>query len=178
MNLFEKRTDTKEIKFTGMTQRSIKPEMLDRMAIFNYMIGNPDWSVPILHNVIMFVNAKPEPGSQNLIAAYDFDYSGLVNTDYSTPFPSLPIENVRERLYMAVCRDESVFAEALKEFSDKKDEFYKVINEFPYLSDRAKKDMITYLEGFYYGIDKRNSLVRALLTDCRWFEEQSNLKVR
>ena len=114
----------------------------------------------------------------NLIAAYDFDYSGIVNADYAVPFPSLPIETVRDRLYLAVCRDESVFTEALKEFVEKKDAFYKVINEFPYLSERTKKDMVAYLENFYYGIDKRNSLVRNLLNDCRWFEEQANLKVR
>jgi hypothetical protein len=180
MNMFEKRTETKQIKFNGLTQRSVKPDMLDRMAIFNYMIGNTDWSVPILHNVIMFVNAKPEPGSQNLIAAYDFDYSGLVNTNYAVPFQSLlsMIETVQERLYMAVCRDENVFTEELKEFTAKKDAFYKVINDFPYLSPRTKKEMISYLDGFYYGIDKRNTLVKKLLSDCNWFEEQANLKVR
>lgn len=178
IDLFEKRTDTKEIKFTGMTQRSIKPEMLDQMAIFNYMIGNTDWSVPILHNVILFAKTNPEPDFQNLIAAYDFDYSGLVHTDYSVPFEALPIETVRDRLYMAVCRTEEVFTDALKIFVEKKDEFYKVINDFPYLSDRSKKDMINYLNGFYYGMDKRNTLVKKLLTDCSWFEEQSNLKVR
>ncbi len=25
---------------------------MDRMAIFNYMIGNTDWSVPIRHNTL------------------------------------------------------------------------------------------------------------------------------
>ena len=178
MNLFEKRTGTKELKFTGMTQRSIKPEMLDQMAIFNYMVGNTDWSVPIQHNVIMFVNEPPKQDFTNLVAAYDFDYAGIVNADYAVPFTTLPIETVRDRLYMAVCRDESVFTEALKEFVEKKDAFYKVINEFPYLSERAKKDMTGYLDTFYSGIDKRNSLVKKLLTDCRWFEEQANLKVR
>jgi hypothetical protein len=180
MNLFEKRTGTQQIKFTGMTQRSVKPDMLDRMAIFNYMIGNTDWSVPILHNVILFAKAKPDPDYMNLIAAYDFDYSGLVNTDYAVPFDNLlsMIQTVRDRLYMAVCRDESVFTEELKEFTAKKDAFYKVINDFPYLSPRIKKEMISYLDGFYYGIDKRNTLVKRLLSDCSWFEEQANLKVR
>jgi len=178
VNLFEKRTETKQLKFTGLTQRSVQPDMLDQMAIFNYMVGNTDWSVPILHNVMLFAKTKPEYDPHNLIAAYDFDYSGLVNADYAVPFGTLPIETVRDRLYMAICRDESVFTEALKEFTAKKDEFYKVINDFPYLDPRSKKDMISFLDGFFYGIDKRNSLVRKLLNDCSWFEEQSNLKIR
>ena len=32
--------------------------MLDRVAIFNYMIGNTDWSVPIKHNVILLSGSK------------------------------------------------------------------------------------------------------------------------
>ena len=178
VNLLEKRMNTKEIEFKGMTQRNIRPEILDRMAIFNYMIGNTDWSVPILHNAMLFAQAPPAPANEILIVPYDFDYAGLVNTDYAIPFPNLPIKTVRERLYMAVCRDESVFTEEIKEFVEKKDEFYKIINDFPYLTPRSKKDMITFLDGFYYGLDKRNTLVKKLLSDCRWFEEQSNLRVR
>lgn len=178
VDLLEKRTGTKELEYSGITQRNLRPDMLNRAALFNYMIGNTDWSVPIKHNVILLTNAKTTPVNENLIVAYDFDYSGLVGADYAVPFESLPIKTVQERLYMAVCRSESEFTGALAEFIEKKDEFYKVINSFPYITDRSRKDMINYLDGFYYGIDKRNSLVRKLLNDCIWFENQSNLRVR
>lgn len=178
VDLFEKRTATKQLKFQGLTQRSCQPDMLDRMAIFNYMVGNTDWSVPIFHNIMIFAKVNPEPDPHNLVLAYDFDYTGLVNAEYAVPFESLPIQNVRERLYLAICRDESVFTEELKEFSAKKDQFYKTINDFPYLSERTKKDLTSYLESFYNGIDKRNTLAKKLVSDCDWFEEQANLKVR
>jgi hypothetical protein len=178
VSLLEKRTATKEVTFPGITQRSIKPDMLDRTAIFNYMIGNTDWSVPIHHNALTFAKINPDPDYNYLLLPYDFDYSGLVNTDYAVPFETLPIETVRERLYMVVCRSNTEFTSAIKEFEEKKDEFYKVINDFPYLSARSKKDMTNYLEGFFIGIDKRNTLVRDLLNDCNWFEEQANLKIR
>ena len=58
MSLFEKRTKTKELNYSNVTQRNLRPEMLDRTAIFNYMIGNTDWSVPIKHNVILLTEAK------------------------------------------------------------------------------------------------------------------------
>jgi hypothetical protein len=176
VNLLEKRTNSLEIPY-AITQRNVKPEMLTRMAIFNYMIGNTDWSVPIKHNVVLLAQVQTPP-NENLILTYDFDYSGLVNTNYSVPFESLPIKSVRERLYMAVCRSEAEFTNALAEFLEKKDEFYKVVNDFPYLSERSKKDMIIFLDGFYNGINKRNSLVNNLLNDCHWFESQSNLRVK
>lgn len=178
VSLLEKRTKTKELSYTAVTQRSLRIDMLDRMAIFNYMIGNTDWSVPIKHNVLLLTEAKNAPVNENLIVPYDFDYAGLVSTDYAVPFESLPIKTVQERLYMAVCRSETEFANALIEFAEKKEEFYKVINTFPYISERSRKDMINYLNGFYYGMDKRNSLVKKLLNDCLWFENQSNLRVR
>jgi len=178
VDLYEKRTNTKEIEFKGMSQRNVIPEMLDKMAIFNYMIGNTDWSVPILHNVKLFAPAPPAPANEIEIIPYDFDYAGLVNIEYAIPFEALPIKSVRDRLYMAVCRTEEEFNETLGEFVEKKDEFYKIINDFPYLSPRVKKDMINYFDGFYSGINNRNSLVRNLLNDCAWFEIQSNLKLR
>jgi len=178
VSLMEKRTKTKELNYSAVTQRNLRPDMLDRMAIFNYMIGNTDWSVPIKHNVLLLTPAKNAPANENLIVAYDFDYSGIVGTSYAIPFPNLPIKTVQERLYMAVCRSETEFANALTEFTEKKDEFYRVINTFPYITERSRKDMINYLDGFFYGMDKRNSLVKKLLSDCLWFENQSNLRVR
>jgi len=178
VDLLEKRTGTRELDYTGVTQRNLRQDMLDRVALFNYMIGNTDWSVPIKHNVILLTDTKLTPVNENLIVAYDFDYAGIVGADYAVPFETLPIKTVQERLYMAVCRDESQFNEALMEFKEKKDEFYRVINTFPYITERNRKGMINYLDGFYYGIDKRNTLVRKLLNDCVWFENQSNLRVR
>jgi hypothetical protein len=178
VSLLEKRTKTKELSYSAVTQRGVKPDMLDRAAIFNYMIGNTDWSVPIKHNVLLLTKAKNAPANENLIVPYDFDYAGLVGTDYAVPFETLPIKSVQERLYMAVCRTDTEFKNALVEFSEKKDEFYKVINDFQYLNEKSKKTMTNYLDGFFYGMDKRNSLVKKLLSDCLWFEDQANLRLR
>lgn len=178
IKLFEKRTHSVEVKSMNLTQRNMKPEMMDRFAIFNYMIGNTDWSVPSLHNALIMSQPFSEQPDLAMIVPFDFDYAGLVNTEYAIPFPNLPIKTVRERLYLAVCRSEESYNNTLKEFSDKKEEFYRVINDFPYLKARSKKDMISFLDGFFNEFDKRNTIVQELLNDCRWFEEQSNLRVR
>lgn len=177
VEVLEQRTATIEVE-RKLTQRDLRQDMLDRVAVFNYMIGNTDWSVPIHHNVIILQEKENPLANDNLIVAYDFDYSGLVNTNYAVPFTDLPIETVRERLYMAVCRSEERFIEILKEFAEKKDEFYSVVSSFPYLPDKTKAGMIKYLDEFYYGMDKRNSLVKKLSNDCLWFESQSNLRVK
>ncbi len=178
ISLLEKRIHSTEIKTQNITQRSIKPESMDRFALFNYMIGNTDWSVPIHHNALVLSQAGSENPELGIIVPFDFDYSGLVNTNYAGPFETLPIKTVRERLYLSLCRSEDTFTRELGEFLEKKDQFYKIINDFPYMKPRSKKDIIAYLGEFFKDFDKRNTIVGKLRNDCRWFEEQSNLRVR
>ncbi len=65
---------------------------MDRMAIFNYMIGNTDWSVPNQHNVRILSQSNAERPNLGIIVPYDFDYTGLVNADYAVPIEQLGIE--------------------------------------------------------------------------------------
>lgn len=158
-----------EVPLEKITQKHIQPVSMDRMAIFNYMIGNVDWSVPGQHNVIVFSQPESDRPDLGLIVAYDFDYSGIVNTDYAIPHEALPIESVRQRYYMGVCRSQEEFTRALAEFPEKKEEFYRVIREFPYLKERSKKDMLTFLDGFFTQYDRRNTIVYNLLNNCKNF---------
>jgi hypothetical protein len=68
---------------------------------------------------------------------------------------------------VGICRDEDVFINALREFSDKKNEFYQVINEFPLLGEKTKKEMIKYLDSFYKGFDNQYSIVKNILSECK-----------
>lgn len=166
-----KRLDAVEVETRmNITQKQIRPEVMDRMAIFEYMIGNTDWTVPIFHNNVLVMSQSNLHGLDPGIAvAYDFDYSGLVNTGYAVPAEELKLNSVLERRYLGICRSEETFINALKEFADRKEDFYRVINEFQYLSPKVKKQMISYLEGFYKGFDKRNSIVNTLLNECMDF---------
>lgn len=161
-----KRLDAVAVNLTNLNQKKIKPDMMDRVAIFNYMVGNTDWSVPINHNVLILSQGRSERPELGMIIPFDFDFSGLVNADYAAPFPGLKITSVLDRQYMGLCRSQEVYVNALREFSNKKDEFYKVINEFPYLKERTKKEIIIYLNGFFDGIDKRNTTANNMLNDC------------
>jgi hypothetical protein len=166
LDLLAERINSVPVNSLYITQKIIQPEMMDRMAIFNYMIGNTDWSVGNQHNCKILTIPNSSLG---MIVPEDFDYSGLVNADYAIPAEGLGIISVRDRLYFGICRSEEVFLNDLKEFSDKKEQFYRVINEFPLLSERQKKNMISYLDEFYSGFDKRNSIVYSLLLNCKDF---------
>jgi hypothetical protein len=166
IEMLAERINAVPVNSVNLTQKHIIPEMMDRMAIFNYMIGNTDWSVPNQHNVKVLTSLKFSSSGLGVIVPYDFDYSGLVDAYYAVPFDGLGISTVRERRYLGICRSEDVFNNAVREFIDKKEEFYKVIREFPYLKEKSKKNMLGYLDSFFEGFDNRNSVVLDLNRGC------------
>jgi hypothetical protein len=167
IELLAERIQAVPVESPALNQKNIIPEMMDRVAIFNYMIGNTDWSVPGQHNCkVLSVQSFENPGL-GIIIPYDFDYSGLINADYAAPIEGLGIDKVTQRRYLGLCRPEENYVKALKEFSEKKTEFYKVINEFQYLSAKEKKGMISYLDGFFNNIEKIDGILNIFNNECK-----------
>jgi hypothetical protein len=170
VDLLEIRTNSIEIEDESLTQLNVLPEIMDRVCIFNFMIGNTDWAVNRLHNCKAFVSNEFSGSSLLSIVPYDFDYSGLVGASYSVPAKGLPIKTVQDRYYLGICRSDEEYRNALQEFSDHKDDFYQIINEFPYLNEKSKKQMIRYLDEFYSGFDKNYSVINPILRTCKDFK--------
>ena len=135
-------------------------------SVFQFMIGNTDWSIPARHNVkLIRVGEK-----RSLYAVpYDFDMSGIVYTHYSAPHQKLrhQIKSVRSRLYRGLCRKQQEFIPVLARFNKKKEEIYALYNHFPLLEDKYKKDTLRYLDGFYKIINKPKLVKRHLVENCR-----------
>jgi len=92
----------------------LDPSARTLMGVFQYMIGNTDWSTMGLHNVAVF-----RRDSVFLPVPFDFDYSGAVNAHYAGVAPSVNIPNVRTRLYRGHCAPDSVFARTFAAFADR-----------------------------------------------------------
>jgi hypothetical protein len=167
LGLLAERLGMIPVESLNLTQRNILPEAIDRVAIFNYMIGNTDWSVPNQHNCKILMIPNSERPDLGMIVPYDFDYSGLVNADYAVPAEGLRIESVRERIYLGRCRTEEEHLKSLMEFSEKKEEFYRVIQDFSLIHEKTRKEMIRYLDEFFEGFDKQNTVMYELLQDCQ-----------
>lgn len=164
------RTNCIQIKSRLLNQKSIVPRIMDRLAIFNFMIGNYDWSVPGLHNILVIKSLNYNPSGLGIAIPHDFDWTGLVNATYAVPAEIVGTENVRERLFLGVCRSKEVFQKELDLFLEKKNEFYKVINDFQYISQKSKKDMIGYLDGFFNQLEgRRDRIIYNLMNTCKNF---------
>jgi len=162
-----KRTNTIAVESNKLTQADIIPEMMDRMSIFNYLVGNTDWAVPNQHNCKVLISKEFTGDNKAIIVPYDFDYSGLVNASYAIPSELLGIENVRQRLFLGLCHSKEEYESMVQELVDQKASFYQIINDFQYLSKREKSIMTDYLDEFFNNIDTKHNVVETLLLECK-----------
>jgi hypothetical protein len=166
MNMLIERTHSTEVELLTLSHKNIIPEMMDRFTAFNYMIGNTDWSVSGLHNCKVVITVDPAHPGLGVIIPYDFDYSGLVDAHYALPTEGLDLESVRERRYQGNCRTLDEVKSNLKQFSDNKTEFYKIVNDFAYLNDKDRKKMTGYLDEFYSELES-GRLIEIFQNQCK-----------
>ena len=124
----------------------VERPQFNRMAVFQYMIGNTDWAVANLHNL----KVLKVPEYHKLIPVpYDFDYAGMVDAHYAVPTESLDIKSVRERRYLGFSCSEEDADKLAAEFLAKKQEFLAFCNAFPWAEDRTRRSVVKYLDDFF-----------------------------
>ena len=160
------RSDAVEFEVENIHPTLAEAYHMNLVDIFNYMVGNTDFSVPHLHNLKLlksndFRREAPIP------VPYDFDYSGMVNAHYAIPDPILGIKSVRERKFWGFCQDKEVFESNYLLYQRSREKLYAVINDFKLLGTREQKSMILYLDSFYKIIDNKSSRNRFIFQDCR-----------
>lgn len=158
-----KRNDCKEWKKGKLYTEATNRNHMTLVAIFEYMIGNTDWSVPAEHN-IKLVQLKEDTLSRPYAVPYDFDYCGLVNADYAIPDPILNSVSVQERIYRGYPREKAEVEAVLDLLTKQKDSIYSLINNFDLLSAVSKKNMTRYLDEFYELI-KKPKMVKTIFID-------------
>ncbi|MBN1186756.1 MAG: hypothetical protein JXB49_31045 [Bacteroidales bacterium] len=159
------RLNAMEIKLDAVGFFATDERQTDLVSMWAYMMGNTDWSVTGRHNIKLLKTNTTE--SHKLIPVpYDFDFTGFVNTSYAVPKEGSGLENVRQRLYTGPCRKLIEYNIAAQHLLLKKKEIYSLINDFEYLEEHSKKELIDYLEQFYINIQKPNFIKYHLDIDC------------
>ena len=161
-----KRNKCKETEKIAFATESTQRDQMTLVALFQYMIGNTDWSVPNYHN-IKLMTLKAEPNSLPYVIPYDFDYAGLVNAYYAVPAEELQLSSVTERAYRGFARSMEELQETIKLFNDQKENINNLITNFEPLTSRSKKEMTAYLEEFYKIINSKSSVETEFIKRAR-----------
>jgi len=133
-------------------------------AVFQYMIGNTDWAVSALHNVVLIWDSTgvmyPVP--------YDFDWSGVISPPYATPDPSLNLLNVRQRTFRnAECFNTETLTSLFARFNAQKDSIYALYRDQEGLEPKRVKQALDYYDDFYHTINDAGAARREFLVSCR-----------
>jgi hypothetical protein len=154
-----------------LEQKGAQPEDLDPFqdalfGVFQYFIGNTDFSIGGLHNVELFFGNDGGPVSP---IAYDFDFAGAVNARYATPDPSLNLPNVRQRLFRGLCSDPAQYAKVFALFNAKKPEIYALYSDSvgKLIDHGAVRSTLSYFDEFYETINDHRSAKDHIVESCR-----------
>lgn len=114
------------------------------VAVFEYMIGNADWSFNNVRNV-KFLKKK----GKVIPVPYDFDFSGMVNATYAVPNTNVGQMKIEDRVYLGFENDPGQLHSVVYHLAGKKEKIEKIVMDFKPLSYGSRLEVISYLESFF-----------------------------
>jgi hypothetical protein len=154
-------------------RRDMPPQMQDPYFsvvnnLFQYGIGNTDFSLRIQHNQrLYFIDGK------YFSIPYDFDMSGLVNAPYATVSNAQtlkkPIYEVTDRGYKGYTRDPALVQQVRQEFLGAREEMMHELELLqPLFRDqRQYAEAASYLESFFDILGDDRKFEREILQQMR-----------
>jgi hypothetical protein len=149
----------------GVSQDELNYEQTGLAMVFQYMIGNTDFAVTALHNIVLIRDSSgvvyPVP--------YDFDWSGVIWTPYAQPDSRLEIRTVRQRLYRGTCRSPQELAPLFARFNARKDTMYALYRGMAAegLEPKRITQALDYYDEFFKTINDPGRTRREFLLACR-----------
>ncbi len=140
----------------------VDTDALSTLSMFEYFIGNTDWSISGLHNIALM-----QDSTANMIpVAFDFDWVGAVDARYAFPDKSLKIHTVTDRLYRGNCLNAAQFKKTIDHFRSKRVEIDALFAQLPQLAPDRVKKMRNFFDDFWKRTDDPRGLQREIAEDC------------
>lgn len=152
-----------------LTEQQLRPHQTQqhaflRTAVFEYLIGNTDWSVEYLQNIKLI---KTGATSLPVTVPYDFDHAGIVNAPYAYPAEELRLKSVLERRYRGYCiTDLKVFEPTIALYNKVKKDIYEIYATCSYLDAKSRKTTLKFLDGFYETINNQKAWQKEFAYPC------------
>ena len=143
--------------------RSFGAEEAVRISVFQYMVGNTDWSMVRFHNA----EVLQASGGVYVPVPYDFDWTGFVSARYAQPNERLGIRNVRQRIYRGFCRPTFDFSTVYSQFVDIRADLEALYTGQEGLDEDNARNAVEYLDDFYEDIESPERARDRLERDCR-----------
>ena len=156
------RSDSVLLKRGSFDHQTLETRSADLVALFQFMIGNTDWSIVRQRNTILL---QTKAGAQ-VPVPYDLDMSGLVDAPYAGPPPALPIDDVRDRYYLGFCHPDVDWDSLFQEFSSRQESLLSIGTDIPGLYKRELRLADRYLEKFFKVLESPEKRQAKIIEAC------------
>lgn len=157
------RNNAEYIRIDSSKPRSIDLDRSTLLSLFQFLIGNTDWSFNAEHNVKWL---QPQGGGGTEAVPYDFDYAGIIFNHYAMPAPKLGISSVRDRRFIGLCRTPEEFQKSFDMYNAKKDEIISLYETFTLIKKGYRKKVIKFIKKFYKIINSPRQVKWQILDYC------------
>lgn len=142
------RLNLKECKDCFVAHRdSLDLKSENSVAVFQYMIGNTDWSISKGQKNVKYF--KPINGDKMVVIPHDFDFSGFVDAGYAVPATGTNIQTVKQRAFLGFKVEKAVWENTMALYKEKQTAIIDHIESFPHLKEGTKKECILYINSFF-----------------------------
>lgn len=104
-------------------------------AMFQYFIGNGDWSLPLVRNV----KVVERPDGMLIPVGYDFDFSGWVGAPYASPSAEIGQQSIYERVYLGYFQEDTLMRSVANDFAGQRKAIVSMINKAEGLSELERE---------------------------------------
>lgn len=132
----------------GNNENDFEHGSVERVSLFQYMIGNEDYKLIALKNVKTL-----RRGTQLIPVPYDFDFSGLVNAPYAIANQDFNLNYVTDRVYLGSKKSLVRLHSTKVIFYAKEQRLKSIIGNFRKLDNLVKAEMTNYLDSFFQTMD-------------------------
>ena len=162
------RNDLERKKVPEAQVAQLDPAYSTLLAMFQFMIGNTDWSARkapagsnCCHNARVLGPEGEDSGWK--VVPYDFDQAGLVDADYAVPAEQLRLRSVRQRLWRGRCVHNDELDAVIALFNENRQAIEQALL-VPGMRDT--KDALKYIESFYAVINDPKKRQKSIEKRC------------
>jgi hypothetical protein len=153
----------------SVLREQIDPWQAARVCLFQFMIGNTDYSLlrarpgdPCCHNMQLI-------GSENgpvLTVPFDFDYAGVINARYAVPAEDLPIKRVTQRAYRGLCNLNEYLPLTVERFLDERQSIIELYQSQTELTDRNRRRALRFYRPFFDMLKDPEAVRKSIIAHC------------
>lgn len=142
----------------------VDKESYQNVMMFNYMIGNLDWSLRKQRNVKLI---QPSRGGGIIIIPYDFDFSALVKPSYIVLNADFKQKSLQDRFCIGKFANEKELNGTIQRFLNAKNDLFDCYTNSLGLRKSTKKKMNKYLNTFFDILNEAGNEAVFLMDDSK-----------